>query len=58
MVLRELSDRVPYSLPPDTPCFLSPQHEVVSTSKAKINNFFKNNSDKEAKIHPWNKFKL
>ena len=39
--------------PPDTPCFLSPQHEVVSTLEAKISTtkgFFDNFLTKNQKF--------
>ena len=47
MVLREtVSDLIP----PDTRCFLSPQHEVASTLEAKLPSFLNNFLTKKAKI--------
>ena len=57
MVLREtVSDNVPYI--PRYTLFLIPQHEVVSTLKAKITMIFWWFSNKEAKTSPWSKPKL
>ena len=56
MVLREkVSDLIttPTPPPPNTPCFLSPEHEVVSTLKAKIiifKGFFDNFLTKKQKF--------
>ena len=50
-----------FFIPPDTPFVLNPppppQHEFVSTLKAKITMIFKI-MIKKTKIHPWNKPKL